>query len=69
MTPVLLLLTSELLPLFLEEWIQGNYAYIFKVTEKAFSFLDAEMQLRLKLHVIELETIHSSIFLLWTTFF
>ena len=33
-----------------------------------FPFLDAEMQLRLKLHVIELEKIYSSVFLLWTIF-
>ena len=33
-----------------------------------FPFLAAEMQLRLKLHVIELEKIYSSVFLLWIIF-
>ena len=69
MTPVLLLLTSELLPLF---WEKNEFKEItltsLKWRRTPFPFLDAEMQLRLKLHVIELETIHSYIFLLWTIF-
>ena len=69
MTPVFLLLTSVLLSLF---WEKNGFKEITLTSLKGrrtrFPFLDAEMQLRLKLHVIELEKIYSSVFLLWTIF-
>ena len=38
------------------------------MTENAISFLGRKMQLKSKLHVLELENIYSSIFLLWPIF-